>query len=301
MNFGGFIKRRAESTLIQKDTRRPVKKLESLIFLPNGLFKQRNTVYFIPSKIKRIDYKVNIFRDMIFSLKNEWKNEYKPLLSKIKTPSEVYENARIAGICVTSCSDDFDEIELDARMDSFRREASYNKIINELYCMFIQKVTAEIDRFTLLFMVDCGYKRTDFSFDNFAKFTEKYVGKDRSRDLFRSLKGYNCYSLLHRINNFLKHNSKDAYNSLLYTYPANVRSVKMGTAKEEYQNGMFAGDWIILKTNYLDEIFDKLIGFFEDYCNKVLHEDLEESKWNYDEYFENAFYEMKNPKKFFGV
>ena len=30
-------------------------------------------------------------------------------------------------------------------------------------------------------------------------------------------------------------------------YPANVCSVENGTAKEEYQNGMFAGGWIILK------------------------------------------------------
>ena len=131
--------------------------------------------------------------------------------------------------------------------------------------------------------------------------TEEKIKKDKSSELFKSLNGYNCYSLLHKINNFLKHNSRESYKALLHTYPGNVKSVKAGTADEDYQNGQFAGDWIILKDNYLDKVFDKLIGFFEDYCNKVLGEDLEESKWNYDEYFINAYYEMRNPVKYFGL
>lgn len=46
-------------------------------------------------------------------------------------------------------------------------------------------------------------------------------------------------------------------------YPKNVCHVDDGTAKEAYQNGMFAGDWIILKENYIDGIFDSLIKFLK--------------------------------------
>lgn len=52
---------------------------------------------------------------------------------------------------------------------------------------------------------------------------------------------------------------------------------------------MFAGDWIIIKDGYIDKLFKKLIEFFEDYCNKFLGEDLEESKWNYDDYFKDVY------------
>ena len=299
--FWGFHKKNGRIHIDTKRYKKACNKVGINDFMPEGLFQQRNSVYFVPLKIKRTDYKVNIFRDMISSLKNEWEEEYKPIFSKIKTPSDVYDNVRTAGICMTSCSDDYDEIELEAIKASIKREFSYNKIVNELYCMFLQKITTEIDRFTLLFMEDCGYKGTDFSFEHFLEFTENQIGKDRSLELFKSLNGYNCYSLLHKINNFLKHNSRESYKALLHTYPGNVRSVKAGTAPKDYQNGQFAGDWIILKDNYHDKVFDKLIGFFEDYCNKVLDEDLEESKWNYDEYFINAYYEMRNPVKYFGL
>ena len=78
-------------------------------------------------------------------------------------------------------------------------------------------------------------------------------------------------------------------------YPANVCSVENETAKEEYQNGMFAGGWIILKENYIDSIFDSLIKFFEDYCKQFVKEDIERANWDYDGYFIDAFNQMKYP------
>lgn len=64
--------------------------------------------------------------------------------------------------------------------------------------------------------------------------------------------------MLHKINNFLKHNSIDSYKTLKKMYPNNVASAENKTANIEYENGMFAADWIILKPNYIDEIFGKI-------------------------------------------
>ena len=63
---------------------------------------------------------------------------------------------------------------------------------------------------------------------------------------------------------------------------------------------MFAGDWIIIKDGYIDKLFKKLIEFFENYCNKFLGEDLEESKWNYDDYFKDVYKKVKNLDSYFG-
>lgn len=299
--FWGFHKKSGRLHIDTKRYKKACEKVGITDFLPSGLFQERNSVYYVPSRVNRYDYKVNIFRDMLGALKQEWEEEYKPIFSKIKTPKEVYENVRLGELAYTSCSDDYDEIEVDARMAAFRREETYNKVMNELYCMFLQKITTEVDRFTLIFMEQCGYKGTDFSFEHFMEFTEKYIGKERSLDLFKSLNGYNCYSLLHKINNFLKHNSKDSYKALYHTFPKNVRSVKNGNATEDYQNGQYAGDWIVLKQGYLDKVFDKLIAFFEDYCRVVLKEDIEQSKWDYDEYFISAYNEMRWPEEYFGI
>ncbi len=64
---------------------------------------------------------------------------------------------------------------------------------------------------------------------------------------------------------------------------------------------MFAGDWIIIKPNYIDDLLKKLVTFFEDYCKVYLREDIERSKWNYDEYFHNAKSEMQNPLEYLGL
>jgi hypothetical protein len=119
--------------------------------------------------------------------------------------------------------------------------------------------------------------------------------------MFKKIEGYNCYSLLHKINNFLKHNSRESYKALAHTFPKNVRSIKNGNADREYENGMFAGDWIVLKDGYLDKVFSKLIRFFENYCEIVLKEDLEDSKWNYDDYFYDAQKEMRYPEEYLGI
>lgn len=269
-------------------------------FFYDGMFKNRTTTYLIPAKIHRYDYKVNIMRDLLSSLQNDWDEEYKPLLSKVQSPNDVYENTRLNSIAMTSCADDLDDIEVESRMAAFRRERQYQIILQSLYCQFISKICTEIDRFTLIFIKELGYSQKDFGMRDFRAFTDGLKGEKRA-DLLSTLKGYNAYNLLHKINNFLKHNTIDAYNGLKKEYPRNVCSVENKTAKKPYENGMFAGDWIIVKEGYIDNLFKKLKEFFEDYCNKFLNEDLEESKWNYDDYFKDVVKEVKDLREYFGL
>lgn len=269
-------------------------------FLYNGMFKNRTTTYLIPSKIHRHDYKVNLMRDLLSSLQRDWEDEYKPLLSQIKSPNDVYENTRLNSIAMTSCADDLDEIEVESRLAGFRRERQYRIITQSLYCQFISKICIEVDRFTLIFIKELGYSKKDFGVGNFSAFTDELKGLKKA-NLIKNLKEYNTYNLLHKINNFLKHNTIEAYNQLREEYPRNVCSVENKTANKSYENGMFAGDWIIIKDGYIDTLFKKLLEFFEDYCEKFISEDLEESKWNYDDYFKNVYKEVKNLNSYLGL
>lgn len=200
----------------------------------------------------------------------------------------------------TSDPDDLDEIGIDAMFGGIRRARKYNEIINSLYCQFISKICTEIDRYTLIVMCELGYKGNDYNFKSFAKFSDG-LQKDKNGVKLSGLSKYNAYNLLHKINNFLKHNTISSYNDLKKYYPANVCSVENGTAKEEYQNGMFAGGWIILKENYINDIFDSLTKFFEDFCKQFVKEDIERATWDYDEYFIDAFNQMKYPLQYWGV
>lgn len=298
--FWGFHPKKGR---LHIDTKRYKKACESVgitDFLPSGLFEQRNTVYYIPSKVSRYDYKINLFRDLIDGLRNDWNNEYKPLLSKIRNPKEVEDAYRTEALMYTGDSDDYDEIDIEAKIAGLKREPKYVQVIQSLYCQFIQKVATEIDRYTLIFMVECGWKGTDFDTKSFKSFSYGLLnGKEKT--CFGDLKRFNAYTLLHKLNNFLKHNSIESYETLKKLYPKNVASVENGMASKPYENGMFAGDWIVVKPNYIDDLLGKLIEFFEDYCRAYLSEDPNRSRWDYDGYFYDAYRQMKYPREYLGV
>lgn len=255
---------------------------------------------FIPDKTAKYDYKVNLFRDLIQDFKDDWFQEYKPIFQLIRTPEQVRQDVRLGGLAMISAADDIESVDEDAFLAMARRYGKYNEIIQSLYCSFISKLSTEIDRYTLIVMCELGYKGKDYSFDSFRKFSDG-LQNDKSGIRISQLKKYNSYNLLHKVNNFLKHNTLESYNTLKRFYPDNVRSVEKGTSKQEYENGMFAGDWIVLKENYIDSLLDKLIQFFEDYCIQFLKENLENAKWNYNDYFLNAIKEMRNPHEYFGL
>ena len=268
-------------------------------FIPRA-FMERVLSYFEPLKKQRYDYKINRFRDLIAGFRRDWIEEYKPIFKTIRTPSQVYEGVRLNGLMTISSSEDIDLVEEDALLASFRRVPKYEAIIQSLYCSFISKLSTEIDRYTLIVMCELGYKGKDYGFQSFVKFSDG-LQKDRNGIKISELRKYNAYNLLHKVNNFLKHNSIESYNSLKHFYPNNVRSIENGTADIKYENGMFAGDWIILKEDYIDDLLNKLVIFFEEYCHNYLSEDLEESKWNYNDHFLNAVQQMSNPYEYFGI
>ena len=247
--------------------------------MPEGLFRNRSTPYFILAHKERYDYKYNLFRDLILELKQDWQHEYKPFFKQIRTPS-----------------DDYDDIDLEARMSGFRRESKYIEIMNSLYFQFIQKICVDTNRYLLIVCRELGYKNQDFSLDRFYTFSDGII-KDKSQPKIETFKKYHAFNLLNKINNFLKHNTVTAYHKLKRHYPNNI----IKRDNHRYENGMYAGNWIKLKDNYIDDVFDKLLVFFGEYCKNILGEKIEDANWNYDDYFRGAFKEFQYPHKYWGL
>lgn len=288
------------------DTKRFKKILERMgatEFLHDGMFANRTTTYLIPKRIHRDDYNVNLITDLIHSLNQDWEKEFKPLFKLFKTPRDVYENERIEALMCTSCADDIDEIETDAFLSAVRRQPKYGEVVNSLYCQFICKICTEVDRFTLLMLKQLGYKENDFSIKDFFSFSSGLIAKSKTISKafnIRKLDGFNSYNMLHKINNFLKHNTIKAYDELKKFYPANVKSIENKTSGISYENGMFAGDWIIIKDGYIEKSLKKLVAFFKDYCSKLLDENLDDADWNYDDFFRSVYNALKQPNVYFG-
>ncbi|MCL2521236.1 MAG: hypothetical protein FWE36_00075 [Erysipelotrichales bacterium] len=209
--------------------------------IPKGLFKNRATPYFIPMYKSRYDYKFNLFRDLITRLRDDWEYEYKPIFKNVMTPSQVYDNSRSHDMMYTSCSDDFDDIEFNAMMNSIRRERKYAEIMDSLYFQFIQKICVEVNRFILIVCKEVGYESKDFDVIGLYKFSDK-LSKENSKLKIEKFKEYDSFNSLNKINNFLKHNSVAAYETLKKFYPKYVRQENASGEKIFYENGYYAGN-----------------------------------------------------------
>ena len=208
-----------KSGRIHIDTKRYAKACEMIgikDFMPEGMFANRSTPYFIPAKQHKYDYVINIFNDLLNDFQRDWEMEYKPIFKMIKTPKEVYENTRLSEIAYTSNVDDLEEIEFNSMMSSIKREKKYVHVIQSLYCQFINKLAIETDRIMLIAMCKLGYKGNDFRLDSFLKFSDG-LARDKKGKKIENLDEYDSYNLLNKINNFLKHNSISSYRKYIIT------------------------------------------------------------------------------------
>ncbi|MCR5112625.1 MAG: hypothetical protein K6A63_01670 [Acholeplasmatales bacterium] len=221
----------------------------------------------------------------IKKLQNDWFDEYKPAFNKIKNPTDVGEDYRFNAVQGIVCMEDCDEINTEATLAAIKRIPDYRRLLNELYCMFINRVCVEFDRIILTTISKVGYNSDNFDMGKLEEFVKKKLP-------FEALTNYDDIRLLHRINNFLKHNSVSAYNTLKENHRNYVRCKDNDTAKIEYQNGMYALYWIILDEDYIESVFTKLIDFCDDFCHKYLNEDVANAYWMNEEYFTNKIEEM---------
>lgn len=51
------------------------KRYKKFFNIPDSKIEHRKTVYYIPTKIHRLDYYCNVFRDFLSTLKDEWNTQ----------------------------------------------------------------------------------------------------------------------------------------------------------------------------------------------------------------------------------
>lgn len=258
-------------------------------------FEDGGIEYYVPSKLERYDYTVNYLMDSLDGLRDDWREEYKPAFSKIRTPKDVEEGYRLSAIAFTGDSDDYENIDTDARLAAVKRISKYDSVLNELYCMFLSKVCIETDRFLLNAISSLGYEGRDFDMKSFVTFCNGRNGAVS----FSDIEGSGQFSKLHDVNNFIKHNSEKSYGALRRFHPECVWYDEEG--KHPYENGMYAGDWLKFEEADIEDFLRDLRVFFRDFCRKILGEDPDRAWWDYDGFFVAAFNDMKDPCAYLGL
>lgn len=289
--YYGFHKRRGRFSI---DTAR-IKKLGYKDAFPIGLFTSpRNTHYFIPKYKRKFDYACNELLETLNKLSENWNEEYIPAIQSIKTPEEVYMNVRSDELSFLSSSDDYDDVEVSARMASFKRMKVYVEIIESICLQYLQRIFIEFFRTILLVIKKRGYEdKEDFGFNKFLRYVNKTTNRkgDKANPIYQ-LPHYKDFSSLNLIVNFLKHNTVRSYLNLYNNPEEKDQSLKQFYSsfvyseeelKEQYENGMYAGDWLKLDPNFIPYILNNLKEFSKELCKLLYDEDACEAEWNSDE------------------
>lgn len=97
---------------------------------------------------------------------------------------------------------------------------------------------------------------------------------------FRNFQYYNVYDRAYSVWNFLKHNSKKAYDILKKYYPEMVYD-----PKNLYKNGDLALSVLKLDERYILNVLKELPLFFDEVCRLGFNENTDDAKWDYEDYF----------------
>ncbi len=269
---------------------------------PKELFSSpRNKHYFIPDKKNIMDYAVNNLIRTLNILQTDWNTEYKEAIGRIKTPEQVGEKARLDYLSGTCSKDDNENAEIQVTISQIKRIPKYSQVIRSIHLQYLQKVFIEYSRVLLSVISERGYDK-DF-FDN--KCFRKYVGdhairQNDTKPLLR-LAHYKHYDLLRCMDNFLKHNSAEAYKNIaesgddyLDKEHKDFLASYVETKRYKYKSGMYAGDWLKIDETFVNETINNLREFSKELCNLLYEEDADEASWNSDEYLKLCLKKVLN-------
>lgn len=264
--------------LILNDNRVKIdtKRYKKFFRIPDSKIEHRHSVYYLPTKQHRADYKCNWFRDLLDGYKQLWFKEYKSFIDSIKTPKQAEDNARVAYL-----SDgvlEYDEANEKALLVGIRRSCDYKVIIKSLYAQFFHQLMSSIDALCLKMLTACGYKEEDYTKKQFDIYIQGLQGDNAVA--FREYNNYYLYDRAFTVWNFLKHNSLRSYRILKQWYPKMIWD-----PENKYQNGESALNVVKIDEKFILYCLDNLHLFFDELCARAFKENAEDAQWDYDDYF----------------
>lgn len=255
------------------------KRYKKFFDIPNKKIEHRFSQYYMPSKVHRSDYFCNMFYDAMEELKKLWKNEFVVALKALKTPSERECEAILAygsdGILEN------DEVYMVANFEKNKRMAEYSYVKKAIFAQFLQTIMSRTDATLLKILVANGYKEGDYTREKADSFIQGCQKKENSKS-WMEFTNYNIYNKLYLLWNFIKHNSKKAFNNLKKCYPDCLMDIK-----STFENGDNCLNFIRISEETIMYALNNLPKFVDEVCEVAFGENVKDSKWDYDDYFIN--------------
>lgn len=275
--YGVFIKSDKNECRIKVDAVR-FNKFFHLSENQLAVIKNTETHYFVPSKRHWKEYSCNLFIDCINSIRNEWNDDFLPMVKR--TISEIKPKELVpADLELFNCGIiDHTEATMTANIENITAQITADRKRQQLwlslYAQFFHQMASKIEAITINVLTKNGWRGKNFSrniFYNFKSIKEAEV---------KSLKSFDAYNKLYAIWNFLKHNSLSTYEALKNSYPE-----AMIEADRKYAQGELALFYINFDETLINTLLSGLKEFFIEYCNLVFGENYESAQWNYNDWF----------------
>lgn len=238
----------------------------------------RSTAYFFPKKKRRDEYMCNIFTGHLSDVREIWQQEIKPIIGKIKTPEEAGDDAFMANIPYGIL--DHGECEQVRIFENMKRGFEYPFVLKMIYAQFIHYIGSVVELAMIDVMNRAGHDLKRNGRGEITKLLpEKY--KMELEDV------PNCehYDRFYCLWNFMKHNSMNAYTMLKEKHPKMIYD----NPDKPFLSGKYSLGYIRLEESTIFDLLDGLQKFFDSFCESVFMEDINEARWNYDDYFIREF------------
>lgn len=256
------------------------------------VISKRKTHYFYPSKKEYLDYNCNIFKKELAEIKSLWLNDFKPMIFFIEEFYKRKNSLPSDDFRYTSGVFTYEEATINTNIENHILNAILSidkeKVLSNFYAQFFHLMASRIEAVFIKVLTKNGYEGNRFDRNIL------YAFKGNREGNVKELENFNYYDQLYCIWNFIKHNSLSTFETINSRYPNLVKNTN-------YQQGDLALDYIKIDNELILKLLSEVEIFFNNYCELVFDEKIEESVWNYEKYFIDKVekqIEEDNPKMF---
>ena len=203
-----------------------------------------------------------------------WIQELKPAINCLQTPQQAADQAYLSSI-----SDgilDPEECSVVRLVATISRGPQYQLAIKLCYAQFILLLGSMIEGITFQIISQHGFQGNRYS----RKALDEYVATKKAGLVLSQLPHYSWFDKIYTLWAFLKHNSKKSFDCLKRKYSDFIID---GTST--FQNGQFAFSYLRIDDAVIDDLFEGLRSFFDEFCSNVIGEDLSFPRWNTELFF----------------
>lgn len=243
-----------------------------------NLTSNKNSRLYNPSKVSRLDYRINYVKEEISLIQSDW-NKQKAYISKVLSEIKgkeysLADDDEFQNGIVTS-EEAGENAIFNTKLSEILAEKEKDRFRKSLYAQYFHQLAAQVDAIILRLLTNNGWEGDTYNRNVLLAF------KGNKEESIKNLKSYKYYNKMYVIWNFLKHNSISTYKKV----KQNCNDILI---RNDYKQGNLSCYFMDISESLIDKIINGVLLFLVEYCGIVFEEDKNLAGWDYENFFRNA-------------